>query len=92
MSKDLTISNIERQNVLNNRLAVDAIIAKIEMPGMFFENEFRFTKSMVAEFYNVDISTIHNWCKSKRLNPLGLGSRVYFLRSEVEASLKPLNV
>ena len=36
MSKDLTISNIERQNVLNNRLAVDAIIAKIEMPGMFF--------------------------------------------------------
>ena len=61
MSKDLTISNIERQNVLNNRLAVDAIIAKIEMPGMFFENEFRFTKSMVAEFYNVDISTIDRY-------------------------------
>lgn len=50
------------------------------------------TRSDVAKMFNVDISTIHNWSKSKRLNPLGIGSRVYFLRSEVEASLQPLNV
>jgi predicted DNA-binding transcriptional regulator AlpA len=49
------------------------------------------SRKNVAEMFGVDISTIHNWCKSKRLNPLGIGSRVYFLRSEVEASLKPLN-
>jgi hypothetical protein len=46
----------------------------------------------VAKMFGIDISTVHNWCKSKRLNPLGIGSRVYFLRSEVEASLKPLNI
>jgi hypothetical protein len=46
----------------------------------------------VSKMFGVDISTVHNWCKSKRLNPLGIGSRVYFLRSEVVASLKPLNV
>jgi hypothetical protein len=46
----------------------------------------------VAKMFGIDISTVHNWCKSKRLNPLGIGSRIYFLRSEVEASLKPLNV
>lgn len=46
----------------------------------------------VSKMFGVDISTVHNWCKSKKLNPLGIGSRVYFLRSEVEASLKPLNV
>jgi hypothetical protein len=50
------------------------------------------TRSEVAKMFSVDISTVHNWCKSKRLNPLGIGSRVYFLRSEVEASLKPLSV
>jgi hypothetical protein len=50
------------------------------------------TRSEVAKKFSVDISTVHNWCKSKRLNPLGIGSRVYFLRSEVEASLQPLNV
>jgi hypothetical protein len=50
------------------------------------------TRQDVSKMFSVDISTVHNWCKSKRLNPLGIGSRVYFLRSEVEASLKPLNV
>lgn len=50
------------------------------------------TRQEVAKMFDVDISTVHNWCKSKRLNPLGLGSRVYFLRSEVEGSLKPLNI
>lgn len=50
------------------------------------------TRQQVAQMFNVDISTISNWQKSKRLNPLGIGSRVYFLRSEIEASLKPLNV
>jgi predicted DNA-binding transcriptional regulator AlpA len=50
------------------------------------------SRQEVSKMFGVDISTVHNWCKSKRLNPLGIGSRVYFLRSEVEASLKPLNV
>ena len=54
-------------------------------------NEY-LTRSEVAQMFNVDISTIHNWCKSKKLNPLSLGARIYFLRSEVEQSLKPLNV
>jgi predicted DNA-binding transcriptional regulator AlpA len=54
-------------------------------------NEY-LTRQEVAQMFNVDISTVHNWCKSKKLNPLGLGSRVYFLRSEIEASLTPLNV
>ncbi len=45
----------------------------------------------VAKLFKVDISTIHNWCKSNKLKPLGIGSRVYFLRSDIEQSLKPLN-
>lgn len=50
------------------------------------------SRSEVAKMLGVDLSTIHNWCKKKKLNPLGIGSRVYFLRSEIEASLKPLNL
>ncbi len=44
------------------------------------------TRKEVAKMLNVDISTIHNWCNSKKLNPHYLGSRVYFLRSEIENS------
>lgn len=51
------------------------------------------TRQEVATLLSVDLSTIHNMCKSKRLNPLSMGgSRVYFLRSEVEANLRPINV
>ncbi|WP_320816207.1 helix-turn-helix domain-containing protein [Flavobacterium sp.] len=54
-------------------------------------NEY-LTRQEVAKMFNVDISTIHNWCKSGKLKPLGLGARVYFLRSDIEQSLQPLNV
>lgn len=54
-------------------------------------NEY-LTRQEVAKLFNCDLSTIHNWCKTKKLNPLGIGSTVYFLRSDIEASLTPLNV
>jgi predicted KAP-like P-loop ATPase len=54
-------------------------------------NEY-LTRRQVADMFNVDISTISNWQRTGKLNPLGISGRVYFLRSEVEASLIPLNV
>ncbi|HEU4789803.1 MAG TPA: helix-turn-helix domain-containing protein [Flavobacterium sp.] len=54
-------------------------------------NEY-LTRQNVADMLSVDISTVHNYCKRGILQPKGIGGRVYFLRSEVEASLKPLNV
>ncbi|MBG6109345.1 putative KAP-like P-loop ATPase [Flavobacterium sp. CG_9.10] len=54
-------------------------------------NEY-LTRRHVADMFDVDISTISNWQRTGKLNPLGISGRVYFLRSEVEASLIPLNV
>jgi DNA invertase Pin-like site-specific DNA recombinase len=45
----------------------------------------------VAKMFGVDISSVHNWTKSGKLRALGISGRVYYLRSEVEASLIPLN-
>ena len=82
---DLTVSNIERQNVLNNRYAVDALQENLGFTGMLFEGEYRFTKKMVADFYEVDLSTINRYisqyeeelkyngyflCRGKLLNEL----------------------
>lgn len=53
-------------------------------------NEY-LTRSEVADLFKVDLSTVHNWCKSGKLKPFGIGSRVYFLRSDIEKSLTPLN-
>lgn len=62
--KDLTVSNIERQNILNNRYAVDEIQKQLKIAGMLFHGEYWLTKKMLAEFYEVDISTIDRYLTS----------------------------
>lgn len=59
--KDLTVSDIERQNVLNNRFVIDEIQKHLEITGMLFEGEYRFTKKMVAEYYGVEERTIERY-------------------------------
>lgn len=59
--KDLTVSAIDRQNILNNIDAIKDIQEYIGVRGMFFEAEFRFTKSQVIDFYMVDSSTIDRY-------------------------------
>lgn len=49
------------------------------------------TRHQVAKMFGVNISTVHNWSKAGLLKPLGLGSRVYFLRTDIEESLISLN-
>jgi hypothetical protein len=49
------------------------------------------TRQQVAKMFDVDLSTIHNWSKSGKICPRALGSRIYFLRSEIDACLIPLN-
>lgn len=59
--KDLTNSIIERQNILNNQYALERIQEYIGLPGMLFEGEYRFTKQMLADFFEVDTSTIERY-------------------------------
>jgi len=49
------------------------------------------TRREVAELFKVNISTIFQWSKKGTLKPVGINGRVYFLRSDIEKSLKPLN-
>ena len=59
--KDLTNSTVDRQNILNNSKAVENIQKHIGINGMMFQNEFRFTTKMVAEFYEVTPRTLTNY-------------------------------
>ena len=87
MEKKLTKSDIERQNVLNNKFAIEKIRETLNVPAMFFNDQYYFTKQMVADFYEIDTSTIdryltnhdvelkHNGyflCKGKSLKELKL--------------------
>lgn len=58
---DLTISNIERQNVLNNNYALQAIQENLDVNGLHFHDQLLFTTKMVADFYGVDERTIKRY-------------------------------
>lgn len=48
---DLTVSNIERQNVLNNDYAIQAIQDNLDVNALRFHDRLLFTTKMVADFY-----------------------------------------
>lgn len=64
MRKDLTNSQIDRQNILNNEFAIEEIKTTSNIKGILFEEKYYFTKSMLADFYDVDIRTIERYVRN----------------------------
>ena len=60
MANDLTNSGITRQNILNNKYALQEIQKAVGITGVLYEQEFRFTKKQVADFFEVTERTIDN--------------------------------
>ena len=69
MAKDLTTSEISRQNILNNPVALPRIREALEIKPLEFNGVLCVTKQMAADFYEVDIRTIEN-CLSANENEL----------------------
>jgi hypothetical protein len=61
MAKDLTNSKIDRQNILNNQYALEEIRNAVGLEGIFFECEYKFIKSQVSAFFEVDPRTIDRY-------------------------------
>ena len=76
MTHDLTTSAIERQNVLNNNMAIASIQKALDIEAFLFEGSYYLTKQMVADFYEVDTRTIENYLAS---NEEELKHNGYFL-------------
>ena len=60
MAQDLTSSQIDRQNILNNRYALQTIRQNLDIKFVDFNGVYYATKQQVADFYEVDIRTITN--------------------------------
>ena len=58
MAKDLTTSQLDRQNILNNELAIEEVQEKSGVEGIEWEGKLYVTREMTAEFFQVDIRTI----------------------------------
>ncbi|MDO4470089.1 MAG: DNA-binding protein [Bacillota bacterium] len=61
MAKDLTTSKIDRQNVLNNDIALLEIQKAVNIKCIIWNNSLYLTKDMVASFFNVEVRTIERY-------------------------------
>jgi len=51
MAKDLTSSQVARQNILNNKYALEEIQKAVGIKGVLFKNEYKFVKKQLASFF-----------------------------------------
>lgn len=98
MAKDLTTSRIDRQNILNNEMAVEEIKTKSGMEGIVWENKVYVTREMTANFFQVDIRTISRYIEQngEELGENGYevlrGKRLKSFLAVAQSSGKDINV
>ncbi len=64
MAKDLTTSSIDRQNILNNRYALEKLDAHLGLGGTLYDGEILFTKQQLINIFGISDSTIEKYIKS----------------------------
>lgn len=64
MTKDLTSSNISRQNILNNNYALEHIELNLSLGGTYWHDETIFTKVQVAQILDIDERTVDRYIES----------------------------
>lgn len=61
VSKDLTVSVHDRQNILNNRYALQKAEQHLELGGVDFDGERLFTKQQVMELFEISEATVERY-------------------------------
>lgn len=61
MTKDLTTSPIDRQNILNNEPAIEELQPRCGLDGVCWNDSIYVTREMTANFFQVDIRTINRY-------------------------------
>lgn len=61
MSRDLTESSVDRQNILNNPYALEKIQNSLDLPALEFEGERWMTRQQVVDFFEIDDRTIDRY-------------------------------
>lgn len=61
MAKDLTSSRLDRQNILNNEIAIEEIQTKAGIEGVLWCDKVYVTREMTSKFFEVDIRTISRY-------------------------------
>lgn len=76
MTKDLTSSDVSRQNILNNGYALEKVELNLALGGITWKDERIFTKAKVAYLLQVDVRTIERYLEQYNKELKNNGYRV----------------
>lgn len=77
MKKDLTTSDLDRKNILNNNVAIQEVYQQVGFFGFKHDGKFRFTKQQLAEYFEVDIRTIERIVENHKKEIVESGYEIY---------------
>jgi hypothetical protein len=85
------LHNLSSENLSACFTSIHKAIDSLKCDFSKSDTETYLTRHQVAEMLQCDISTVHNWTKSGILKAYGIGARVYYKKSEIEASMLPIH-
>lgn len=99
MSKDLTNSRLDRQNILNNEIAINEVQEKSDVKGIIFEGKICLTKNMVAQYFEIELRTIERYVSDNISELTANGYEILkgkrlkeFIKSMVSKDVPDINV
>jgi len=86
MMNTLTLYNVDAEDLVNK---IKSIVEKtINQQKEIFAMEVEYlTREETAKILKIDLSTLHRWTSKGIISQYGLGSKRYYLRSEIEQKL-----
>ncbi len=92
MQENITqLHNVEPQQIINPINDLKKQIEDLKKSFQPKEPTEYLTRQEVVEMLKINLSTLYNWTKNKKLVSYGIGARVYYKRKEVENAIIKLN-
>lgn len=82
----IQLTKIELKEIIDH--SIKEALSNYTLPGQTTPSETYLTRVEVAKMFQVTLTAINKWSRQGKLNRHYIGSRVYFLRSEIDALFK----
>ncbi len=82
----IQLTKVELKEMIG--LAIKEALSSYSPYGQTTPSETYLTRAEVAKMFQVTLTAINKWSRQGKLNRHYIGSRVYFLRSEIDALFK----
>lgn len=75
--KNLSDLPIDRQNILNNQIAIQELVEQVDLKGVVFDGQIWFTTNQVAKYFEVDLRTVQRYLEKNEEEILYNGYKVF---------------